>query len=65
MSKRTLLGVYIARRLVRGDAHAARVLFLTAPKPVSWTVAEARAIAGACRYAREQWGAPVSFDQFL
>lgn len=61
----TKLGVQIARNIVRGDVSTARALFNRAPRPVSWSVPEARAIAGACRYANNKWGAPVTLEQFL
>lgn len=49
------LGIAVARLIVRGDIHAARVL---AAMRNTWTPVEARAILGAGRFAARRYGAP-------
>lgn len=55
------LGIHVARLIVRGDVHQARNL---ASDRTSWSIPEARAIAGACRLARSR-GWPVDFNSFF
>mgnify|MGYP000846846927 FL=1 len=57
------LGIIIARAIVSGDVDLARKYAAT--NRIGWSVAEARAIGGACRYAQTTWGAPVAFEQFI
>lgn len=64
-SKPAYIGIAIARAIVAGDVDNARRLYSDASRN-SWRVCEARAIIGACRYARSAYtGCDVSFDQFL
>lgn len=57
------LGTAIARAIVAGDVDRARRL---ACLRTTWNVPEARAIAAACRVARERFaGCSVSFSEFL
>lgn len=56
------LGAQIAQTILSGDVHLARQL---AVGRRTWSVSEARAIAGACRVARERWGADVALEQFM
>jgi len=52
----------VARLIMQGQVSEARML---APKR-SLTIAEARAISGACKYARQHYhGCNVSLDEFL
>lgn len=56
------LGTQVARLLVAGLVGEARAL---ARRRLSWRVAELRAIVGACRYARDHYGAPVEHSDLL
>ena len=56
------LGIVIARLIVRGDIHAARVLAATRD---TWTPIEARAILGAGRYAMKHYGAPYDITRSI
>lgn len=60
--KKVLLGVMVAREILTGDVHAARLL---AGTQRHWSVPEAQAICGACMVARSKWDASVSFSQFI
>lgn len=54
-------GVIVARAILTGDVTRAR---LEAAGRTSWSVAEARAIEGACREANRRWGCDLSLSQF-
>lgn len=56
------LGIQVARLLVQGDVHGARLL---AGGRRVWRACEARAISGACRVAQARYGASVSLEEFL
>ncbi len=63
LSQPRYLGILVARCILAGDVTRARA---EAQGVRSWGVAEARAIAGACREANRRWpGAGLSFSQFL
>lgn len=55
------LGILVARLIVRGDVDRAR---REAAGRLGWSVVEARAIIGACRFVNTRHGAHVSFTQF-
>lgn len=55
-SKARYLGTLVARAIVQGDYDTARKL-ASLPR-LGWRVAEARAIAGASRFAQRVYGAP-------
>lgn len=55
------LGIQVARTILTGDVQLARSL---AAGRRSWSVAEARAIAGACREVSVRWNANLTFTSF-
>lgn len=56
------VAIQVARLIMQGQVSEARML---APKR-SLTIAEARAISGACKYARQHYhGCNVSLNEFL
>ncbi len=57
------LGIQIAKAILAGDVSLARKLRDTGPR--HWSVAECRAIAGACREANRRYGSELSLSQFL
>lgn len=59
---KTRLGIHVARALVAGDASLARAL---ACGCWHWSVAEARAIAGAVRFANERYDARINVMDFF
>ncbi len=69
MAKAKSLGIVVARLIVAGDVQRARVeaqgSLWNIGGSISWTVPEARAIAGACRYAATRYNAPVTLAQFM
>jgi hypothetical protein len=58
-TKKMQLGVQVARLVVRGLVGEARAL---AGSRTSWSVSEARALIGACRFAQTKLGAPASVN---
>ena len=54
------IGIQVARTILTGDITAACRLASRS----AWSVAEARAIAGACREANRRWGCTLAFEQF-
>lgn len=54
-------GILVARTILTGDVSLARRL---AAGRASWSVSEARAIAGACREANRRWACGLVFTQF-
>jgi hypothetical protein len=61
VSKCKYLGIVVARTILTGDITGAR---REAAGRTVWTVAESRAIAGACREANRRWGCDLSLAQF-
>ena len=57
------LGILIARAIISGDVTLARKLRDTGPR--YWTVAECRAVSGACREANRRYGCQLSLSEFL
>lgn len=62
MSKKRPIGVEIARLIMKGDVQAAHLL---RGKKATWTVPEARAIAGASKAASKRYGATISAREML
>jgi hypothetical protein len=58
----TNIGIIVARAILTGDVDSARRLAIGR---TSWSVPEIRALAAACRVAKEKWGADVSVEQFM
>ena len=59
-----LLGIRVARYIVKGDVQAARLEYLLNNRK-SWSVPEARAIIGACKFAQKKLNACVYFEEFI
>jgi len=62
------VGIQVARLIMSGQVGEARAIssmHVGSPKR-SWTVAEARAISGACKYARIHYhGCNVTLSEFM
>lgn len=56
------LGTLIARKIVQGDLDMAYKLAMR--EIYAWRVCEARAIAGAIRYANQKYGVNIKFTDF-
>lgn len=59
---KTLLGIHVARAIMAGDVSLARAL---ACGIWSWSVPEARAIAGSVRAANKRWNAGLDVMDFF
>ncbi len=53
------IGTAVARAIVQGDVHRARLLAATNPWGTGWLVPELRAITGAAAFAERAYGAPA------
>lgn len=60
---RRRVGIEIARAIIAGDVWLARRMLGMGPR--SYTVAECRAIIGACREAYRRYGCQLSLSEFL